>query len=131
MRRARAAVLEAATHADDPHRQTVEHGPVPDELVGPQHCERDDRIAKRDEAGFRETGGDTDHVLLGDAHVEETVGEPVAERFEGHEPEVARQQDDALVALGFLDERANEGSPHARAPISRMACSYSSSDIGR
>ena len=43
------------------------------------------------------------HVLLGDADVEETIREPLCERLDHREAEVAREQDDSLVLLGDLD----------------------------
>ena len=59
-----------------------------------------------------------DHVLLGDADVEEAVREALGERLERHVAEVAGQQQDARVARGELDQRADEGAPHAR----RLRC---------
>ena len=99
------AVVEAAADADDPHRQLVQDRAVADELVRAERRERRDRVDERDEARLGEAGRDADHVLLGDADVEEAVREPLGERLEHGEAEVAGEQDDPLVLLGELDER--------------------------
>ena len=107
-------VLETAADAHDPHRQPVQHRAVADELVRPERRERRDRVGEGDEAGLGEARRDADHVLLGDADVEEAVREPLGERLDDREAEVACQQDDALVLLGELDERPDEGRSSRR-----------------
>ena len=122
-------VLETAADADDPHRQAVQHRPVADELVRPERGERRDRVGERDVPGLGEARRDPDHVLLRDADVEEPVREPLGERLDDGEAEVAREQDDALVLRGELDECPDEGRPHAA--TSCIARSNCPSVIGR
>ena len=55
---------------------------VADELVGAQRGERGDRVDERDEARLGQAGREPDHVLLGDADVEEAVREALGERLE-------------------------------------------------
>ena len=123
-------VLEPAADADDPHRQMVQHGAVADELVRPERRERRDRVDEGDEPRLGEAGRDAEHVLLGDADVEEPVREPLRERLDHREAEVAGEQDDPLVVLGELDERPDEGRPHAATSLHR-ASSNCPSVIGR
>ena len=128
------AVLEAAADADDAHRQPVPDGSVADELVGTQRREGHDRVDERDEARLGQAGGDSDHVLLGHADVEEPVREALGERLERHVAEIAGEQQDAIVRRGDLAQRADECAPHAPrscSSISATARRYSSSDIGQ
>ena len=122
-------VLEPSADAHDPHGEMVQHGAVAHELVRAERRERRDRVRERDEPGLGETGGDADHVLLGHADVEEPVREPLRERLDHREAEVTREQDDPLVLLRELDERPDEGRPHAA--TSFMARSNCPSVIGR
>ena len=129
--RAGAAVLESAAHANDSHREIVQDGAVANELVRPEHRERDDRIAEGNESRVGQTGGNPDHVLLGDTHVVKAIGKAIAEGLERHKAEIASQQYDPLVLLRRLEDRLNESGPHAGSPISLIAWSKSDSDIGR
>src|SRR5207244_3532634 len=104
---------------------------VPDELVSPHRDERRYRIRERHVPGLCETGRDADHVLLGDADVEEAVREAVGERLERVVAQVSGKQEDPRVGLTDLDERPDELAPHRRAAASSCsATSYSLSDIG-
>ena len=92
----------------------------------------DDRVDERDEPGLGEAGRDADHVLLGDADVEEAVGEALGERLE--RPMKPRSP----VSSTMRSSRsASSTSVVANASLSRSrstsasACAYSSSDIGQ
>ena len=91
------AVVEARPDADDAHRQVVEHRAVADELVGAQGRERGDGVDERHVAGLGQARRHADHVLLGDADVDEAVGMALRERLDGHEAEVAGQQQHARI----------------------------------
>ena len=124
------AVFEAAAHARHAHRQLLKDGAVPDELVRTQGGEGDDRVAEGDEARLGQPGRQADHVLLGHADVDEALRMAVGEGFQGHEAEVAGQEQDAAVLLGQVAQGARERDPHPRS-TSAIACRYSSSLMGR
>ena len=107
------AVVQPAADADDAHRQVVQHGAVADELVRAQGRERRDRVDERHVAGLGQARRHAHHVLLGDADVEEAIGVALGERLDGHEAEVAGQQQDARIGVGELGERRDEGVSHA------------------
>ena len=67
------AVVDAAADADDAHGKPVQRRAVADELVGPHDREARDRVDERDESGLGQPRGEPDHVLLGDADVEEAA----------------------------------------------------------
>ena len=119
--RAGGAVVEAASHADDPHGQAVEHGTVPDELVRAQRSEGDDRVDVGDEARLGQPGGQAHHVLLGHARVEEAGGVTLGEGLEHGVTEVAGEEDDPRIAIGQLGHRPREGRPHFRVSSSLSA----------
>ena len=129
MRQSVHPVLEPSADADDPHREMVKHGAVTHELVRSERREGRDRVREGDEPCLGEAGGDAEHVLLGNADVEEPVREPLRERLDHREAEVAREQDDPLVLFGKLHEGSDEGRPHAA--TSFMASSNCPSVIGR
>ena len=137
MRDAVRSVVEARPDAHDAHREIVQHGAVADELVRAQGGERGDRVDERHVPRLGEARRHADHVLLGDADVDEAAGVAVGERLDGHEPEVARQQEHARIAVGELRERSHECLPHAAAlrassaPSSDSAVAYWSSSMGR
>ena len=90
---------------------------VADELVRPQGGERHDRVDERDESGLGEPRRHADHVLLGDADVEEAIREPLGERLDDHEAEVAGQEHDPR------DRRsASSASVWTNAALMRATC---------
>src|SRR5262249_1668329 len=125
------AVLEAATDADDAHRQVVQDGTIADELVAAERSEGHDGVDEREEAGLGKPGGQTDHVLFGDADIDKSIGEAVGKRLQRHEAEISGQKQDARVALRQLGKGRGERRSHAEVSISRSAWRYSSSLIGR
>jgi len=65
---------------------------------------------ERHEAAIRKAGGDADHVLLGDADIDEAVRERLLEAPEiGRADAVVADGDDALIRLRELDQRLGEG----------------------
>ncbi len=97
------------------------------------------RADVRDEPAVGEAGADADHVLLGDADVDEPIGELVAERAELRRADgVVDDGDDALVGAGKIEQRRGERitavvqrrarrtGPSAAPPSSDRATSYSS-----
>src|SRR5262249_49859759 len=77
--------------------------------------------------GQRHPDGDADHVLLGDAHVEEAVGKARDERFDDAEPEVTDDEVDTGILLRQLEERPEERRPHLAASSATARRSSSSS----
>jgi len=124
-------VFETTPHSDNPNRQIVHHRPIADEFERTQDGEGNDGITKGCVASLGHTRRYANHVLFSDPHVDEAVREPVAKRLECHETEVSREQHDPLVTLRFLHQSVNKGGPHFTLPVSRIACLYSSSDIGK
>ena len=138
MRDAVRAVVEAGADADDAHRQVVQHRAVADELVRAQGRERGDGVDERHVAGLGQARRHADHVLLGDADVDEAVGVALGERLDGHEAEVAGQEQHARIGVGELGERARRRPFSCRDPAPRLdrassasAVAYWSSSIGR
>jgi hypothetical protein len=67
---------------------------------------------ERDEAARRKSGGDADHVLLGNPHLKEAVWERVCEQIDaGRVPEVPVENNDPLVQLPELDECLSKRKP--------------------
>jgi hypothetical protein len=100
---------DAGTVEAEHDRQAVERDVVDDLIpaaVEERAVEGDDRA----QAAHRHAGGAGDGVLLGDADVEEAVGEA---RLEREQPGRARHRggdrDHALVQLRLLDHRVGEG----------------------
>ena len=96
-------------------------------------------VGERHEAHGGQPRGDAGHVGLGDAYLEETLGEGRGEEVHLRGGgEVGVQADDALVALSERNERLAVGFAHGdqrlheRAPVwvasSARACSLSSSE---
>jgi hypothetical protein len=129
MRRPGGAVLEAGADADDAHAKVMQDRPVAQELVRPQRGERRDRIRERDEAAVGEARRDPDHVLLGDADVDEARRKPLGELLQHGVAEIAGQQQDARMVGGNPGQRRDERLPHD-ASTSAMAAANSASDIG-
>ena len=91
--------------ADDAHRQ-VGIGAVGADLLGAENrAERGEGRGVRHLAAGGHAGGRRDHVLLGDAEVEEAVG---MARLELDGPvgagEIGGQHDDAGIAIGEIGE---------------------------
>ena len=131
-------VVEAGADAHDAHREIVEHRAVADELVRAQGRECGDRVDERHVARLGEARGHADHVLLGDADVDEAVGMALRERLDRHEPEIPGQEQHTRIAVRELGERGDEGLSHAAIPrrastadSSASALAYWSSSIGR
>ena len=109
------AVVAGAVGTGDPgpvdaerHRQAV-HGDVVDDLVPGAVEER--RVDRHDRAhaAHRHAGGRRDGVLLGDADIEEAVGEALLERQQtGRSGHRRRDGDDTVVGLGELDDGLGE-----------------------
>src|ERR1700676_2483723 len=129
MRRSGGPVLEARADTDDADREVMEYRAVANEFVWPQRGERNDGVQERDVPAVGQPGRDPDHVLLGDADVDELSRERLGERFERHEPQVRGEQQDAAVEPGDLDERSRQRCSHVAA-TSAIASAYSSADIG-
>ena len=89
--------------------QAVQRHVVDDLVPRPVEERRVDRH-DRTQAAHRHAGGAGDGVLLGDADVEEAVGEAVLEREQAGRAGHGRGDgDDPLVGLGLLDDRLGEG----------------------
>ena len=116
------AVAVTAAVADQHHRQPVQADVVADLLERPGVDERRDAVDPRAQPGPRQPGGHRDHVLLGDAGVDEPLPQGIAQRLQGHEAEVAGQEHEPRAA-GGLYERLTEGFSHAPS-VSRVAWRY-------
>ena len=82
---------------------------VADLVVGATRGEHGERAGERDLARDGETGGTSDHVLLGDADVEEALGVLLGE-LDGRRGlgEVGVDGDDVDALIGEFDERLAE-----------------------
>ncbi len=101
----------------------MDGGRVANELVSPHRGEGCDRIAERQETGIGKTARDSDHVLLGDPDIDETIGICIRKWLQRHEPQVTRQQDDAGVLGRDLHQSPNKSGPHCRLLMSLSATS--------
>ena len=80
-----------------------------DLLERPAREEGGGRADERNESGAGEAGADSDEVLLGDADVDQTVGEFVAEADQVARPDrVVADRDDPLVTARQGDEFVGE-----------------------
>src|ERR1700734_1765850 len=100
------------------------------EFIRAHRGECADRVDERDQARLGQAGSKTDHVLLGDSDVDESLAQLVGERLKYRETEIAGEKDDALVLLCDFGHRADERIPHMPSSSSPMACAYCWSDIG-
>src|SRR5205085_9301743 len=124
-------VIEGTSRPHDADGEVVQDGAVTDELVGPKGGERCDRIHEGNEARRRQTGGEAQHVLLGDAGVEEVVWMTVGKALDHREPQVSGDEEDAGVTLGDLGQLPDERPPHSADLTSSTARAYSWSDMGK
>ncbi len=83
------------------HRQ-VRVGAVGADLLAPeQRSERRERGGERDHAAGGHAGGDGDHVLLGDAHVDESIGMTIGEvGHPVHLGQIGGEHGDARIVIG-------------------------------
>ena len=81
-----------------------------DLVVGPVDLEARVRAEERDVAHGGETGGDADHVLLRDSHLEEPIRVRSGEhQLRGGRRIVCVEENDVGILTGELDERTVEG----------------------
>ena len=100
------------------HRQFLDRDVVHDLVIGALQEGRVDRRERLHALGG-EAGGEGHRVLLGDADIEAALREFLAEQVEpGARRHRRRDRDDALVLLGFLDQRFGEDAGVGRAPSS-------------
>ena len=105
MRRSIEAERDPRVVRQQAHRK-ARIGQVGSELLGGEQAQeaREGR-GVGDEAERREAGGHADHVLLGDAHVEEAPGMAALEvRGPVRVHEIGRQDDDAVVLVGHVGQ---------------------------
>jgi hypothetical protein len=87
----------AAAIADQAHGQAVRADVVADLFEGPRVDERGDAVDPWGETRIGEARGDADHVLLGDAGVDEARPHRLAQRLKGLEAEIPSQEDEVRV----------------------------------
>ena len=84
-------------------------------------------IGEHDLAALRQAGRNAGHVLLGNAHVDIAIWEPIAKRLQHRVAQVAGQQPDARVVSGEPAEGFDEGGSHGAASNSAIAAASCSS----
>ena len=124
-------IFHAAADAHDAHGPLMLNRPVADEFVGSQHRKGNNRIHEWDEAGFRQSRGQADHVLFGHAHVDELFRVCVRKWFQGHVAQVAGKEQNPRVARRQFGQGLGEGGSHGFDSISARASRYSASDMGQ
>src|SRR5207245_8818157 len=119
---------DAAADPHDRHRQVLITEVVADELEGTVERERGDRVREGPHPTQGHARAEADHDLLGDAGVDEPLGELIAELL--HRPrrgDVADDDGQPLVVLARLVDRVRERVPHdVTSASSAMAFAYSS-----
>ena len=115
------AVIEPGADADEPDGEPMQHGSISEEFKRPHRCERRDRIGERHKAGFREARGHAEHVLLGDADVEESFRMRVPEGLENGIAKVASEQHHSWIQFREPNEGVGKGRPHVTASSSSSA----------
>src|ERR1700683_4204727 len=85
-------------------------------LQAPEDGEVRDRVGEDDLPGEGEAGGDTGHVLLGDADIQKTLGEFLHERLDDAESKIADQQIDTVVLGSQNHYPAKKCPPHLFPP---------------
>src|SRR5712691_10060 len=127
---AEVAIREAAADRDHLHIRPVIADVVADLLQAPQRAEVGDRVREDDLAAQRHPDCEPDHVLLGDAGVDELVGVLVRELLDHRVAEVADDKAHPRVLVGELVEGFDERGPQ-EAATSASALASSSSAGGR
>ena len=104
------AIGHSRAHAAQNDRKTVV-GRVDLDLLQGAPCQEWRRSAnERNETADGEAGGHPDHVLLGDADIDQALGEQLLELHKvARTDAVVADRDDARVRLRELDERLGEG----------------------
>ena len=111
------------------HRQRVQADVVANLFERTRVEKWRDAVDPGAQARARQAGRDRDHVLLGDAGVDEPGAGRLPYRLERHEPEVAREKHE-IGLRRVRDQRVREDGPH-RPAISARACSYCAAVSGR
>ena len=112
MRVAECAVGKPAADRDHGHRQAMVVDIVADLLGAAEGREIGDRIGE-DVVAFRgHAGGEPRHVLLGDARIDEAIGEAFGEGLDHGIAEIAYDQRDMIMPFGEVGELMNEGVAH-------------------
>ena len=110
VRRPESTIGHARTYAAKHDREAVVGDVDLDLLERPTGQEGTSAADERYESAVGETRADADHVLFGDADIDEPFGEQLleADQIAGADAVVA-DSDDALVGLGEFDQRLGEG----------------------
>src|SRR5580700_8766743 len=91
------AIFEAHPHADDAHRQVMQHRTVTNEFEGPQGSEGGYRISIRQESGLGESGSHSNHVLLGYADIDEAIREAGTKGLHHHVAQIAGEENHTFI----------------------------------
>ena len=103
----------------------------PDLVQGTHDGERDERADERDQAHRGQAGGDAEHVLLGDPHLEIAVGMGLLEDVGARRAaDVAVEHDDPRIVVGDRRDRLAEDLAHGPAHRQRHRAPPSTAGIG-
>src|SRR5258706_14525512 len=111
MRRSHNAIAVATAIADKLHIEVVQTYVVTDLLEGPPIHEGCDAVCPALFTDARRALGYADHVLFGDAGVNEPFTHGALQRLKGHEAEVPCEEHKALLCTEH-DQRRAEGVSH-------------------
>ena len=112
------AVDEAGAVAEQDDGQAFIANVELDLFENPDWNESGQAINDRPKAGFRQSRGDADHVLFGDATIQILIGMVLAQAVEQRIAMIAGEHEDIGIGLRGLDEKRRQRRSHLPADLS-------------
>ena len=129
MRAAHDAVTIPASIANQNHRQPVQADIVTDLFKRSSEHKRSDAVDPWTQSLTRQSGRNGDHVLFGDAGIDESWTQRIPQWLQRAISQIAREENQ-FAAMLFAEKSVSKCLSHASS-TSRQACSYCCVVMGR